>query len=72
MIYLPAIGTAYAGLSRIWGLPYSDEIPATIVVICTMLGSWLKVSSVAYYKASGSLEMPADEVEVDNTEIGEG
>lgn len=49
-LYLPAIGTAYAGLAKIWDLPYPNEIPATIMIICTMLGSWLGLSSANYYK----------------------
>lgn len=72
LIVLPAIGTAYAGLAQIWGFPYPEQITGTIMVICTLLGSLLGISSATYYKASGSIPMPEDEVEVDNTKLGEG
>ena len=71
LIALPAIGTAWAGLAQIWNLPYPDEIPATIMVICTLLGALLGVSSATYYKQV-SIEMPDDEQEVDNNEEGMG
>ena len=72
LIVLPAIGTAYAGLAQIWGFPYPEEITGTIMILCALLGSLLGISSATYYKASGSIEMPKDEQEVDNTEVGEG
>lgn len=71
IVVLPALGTAWAGLAQIWDLPYPDEIPATIMVICTLLGTLLGISSATYYKQT-SLEMPADENIVDNNEKGEG
>ena len=73
LVCLPAIGTAWAGLAQIWNLPYPDEIPATIMVICTLLGALLGVSSATYYKGMGnSIEMPDDEKKVDNNEEGMG
>ena len=73
LIALPALGTAYGALSQIWNLPFPDEIPATIMVICTLLGALLGVSSATYYKGMGnSIEMPEDEQEVDNNEEGMG
>lgn len=71
LIALPAIGTAYGALSQIWNLPFPDEIPATIMVICTLLGALLGVSSATYYKQV-SIEMPEGETEVDNNEEGMG
>ena len=47
-IVLPAIGTLYTGLSKIWSLPYASEIPATILCICTFLGAVLMISSNQY------------------------
>lgn len=55
LIVLPAIGTAYAGLAQIWGFPYPEQITGTIMVICTLLGSLLGISSATYYKASTTL-----------------
>ena len=50
LIVLPAIATFYAGLSKIWTLPYPVEIPGTIMLIDTLLGSLLKVSTDNYNK----------------------
>ena len=50
IIVLPAIGAAYTGLSQIWTLPYSSQIPATITVICTFLGAVLCISTAEYNK----------------------
>lgn len=48
IVVLPAIGTLYSGLSKIWGLPYSDAIPETILCICTFLGAILCISTAQY------------------------
>lgn len=48
-IGLPALGTAYFGLARIWGFPYGEEIVGTVTVIDTLLGAWLGLSSKYYY-----------------------
>ena len=51
IIVLPALGSLYAGLAKIWPvLPYSAEIPATITVICTFLGAILCISTAEYNK----------------------
>ena len=50
IIVLPATGAAYTGLSQIWTLPYSSQIPATITVICTFLGAVLCISTAEYNK----------------------
>ena len=49
-IALPALGTLYFGLSRIWGLPYGEQIVGTITVIDTFLGALLGVSTANYRK----------------------
>lgn len=48
VIVLPAIGTLYTGLSKIWSLPYASEIPATIMCVCTFLGAILCISTAQY------------------------
>ena len=58
MIVLPALATAYVGLSAIWGWPYADEIAKTTAVICTLLGALLGISTAQYYKDD---EEPFDE-----------
>lgn len=71
IIGLPAIAVAYSELGAIWTLPYVEQIPKTINVICVLLGSFLGVSNYKYYR-NHSLEMPDDEIEVDNSNTGEG
>lgn len=51
MIVLPALGTLYFGLSKIWGLPFGEEIVGTITVIDTFLGAILGVSTNTYNKS---------------------
>lgn len=48
-IVLPSLATFYYGVSEIWNLPYSYEIPATITALCAMLGVVLGISSSQYY-----------------------
>lgn len=52
-IVLPALGTLYFALARIWGLPYGEQIVGTIAAIDTCLGTMLKISSNNYYKGGG-------------------
>ena len=41
MVVIPALTTAYVGLSSIWGWPYADSIAKTSAVVCTLLGALL-------------------------------
>ena len=50
MIVLPALATAYVGLSAIWGFPYADEVAKTTAVVCTLLGALLGISTAQYNK----------------------
>ena len=56
VIVLPACGSLWAGLSKIWALPYAEEIPATIMVICTFLGAVLCISTAEYYRIENDAE----------------
>lgn len=56
LIALPAIATLYFALSGIWGLPYGEEVMATITAIDTCLGVLLGLSTVQYNKAQKELE----------------
>lgn len=49
-IVLPAVATLYAGLSKIWTLPYPVEIPGTIMLVDAFLGALLKISTDKYNK----------------------
>lgn len=52
-IILPAIGTFYFAIAKIWGLPYGTEIVGTISAIDVLLGAVLGISSMNYYNAKG-------------------
>ena len=53
-ILLPALGTLYFALSKIWGLPYSTEVVGTIAAVETFLGALLGISTAAYNKEQSS------------------
>lgn len=50
MIVLPALTTAYVGLSAIWSFPYAEEVAKTSAVVCTLLGALLGISTAEYNK----------------------
>ena len=49
-IVLPALATLYFALSKIWGLPYGEEIVGTISAIDVFLGALLGISTMSYNK----------------------
>lgn len=51
LVGIPALTTAYVGLSAIWGWPYADQVAKTSAVICVLLGSLLGISTIQYNKA---------------------
>lgn len=55
-IVLPALATLYFALSKIWGLPYGEEIVGTISAIDVFLGALLGLSSMTYNKSIGAEE----------------
>jgi hypothetical protein len=56
-ILLPAIGTLYFALSKVWGLPYSNEIVGTITAVDAFLGAILGISTAQYNKMGEEGEM---------------
>lgn len=50
-IVLPALGTLYFALARIWNLPYGAEIVGTITAVDAFLGALLRLSSIQYEKS---------------------
>ena len=50
-IVLPACGTLYSAVSGIWGLPYGEQIVATIMAVDLFMGAVLKISKDNYNKA---------------------
>lgn len=53
MVVIPALATAYVGLSAVWGWPYADEVAKTAAVVCTLLGALLGISTAQYNKDQG-------------------
>lgn len=49
-ILLPALGTLYFALSKIWGLPFATEIVGTITAVDVFLGALLGISTSNYNK----------------------
>lgn len=47
---LPALATAVITIFEIWGIPYGEQIGATITAVDVLLGVILKISSNKYYK----------------------
>lgn len=52
-ILLPAIGTLYFALAKVWGLPFATEIVGTIAAVDTFLGTVLQISTANYNKSEG-------------------
>ena len=61
LILLPALGTLYFALAKIWGLPYATEIVGTIAAVDTFLGALLQISTDQYNKE----QQPPDEIPED-------
>lgn len=51
MILLPAVGSAYFALAQIWHLPKANEVNGTILVIDTLLGGILGLSTSQYNRS---------------------
>ena len=56
LIVLPAVATFYSVSASIWGLPFADQIPATITAIDALLGALIGISTVKYNKVGGTNE----------------
>jgi hypothetical protein len=59
-ILLPAIGTLYFALARIWDLPYAEQIVGTITAVDAFLGALLGISTMQYRKEA-ELQPPDEE-----------
>ena len=57
-ILLPALGTLYFALAKIWGFPYGAEIVGTITAVDAFLGALLQISTDQYNKQE---KQPPDE-----------
>lgn len=50
MIALPALALFTQTIFSIWGLPYGEQISATIVAINALLGALIGISTIGYNK----------------------
>lgn len=50
LIGLPALGGLYFGLSKLWGLPYGEEILGTLDLLATFIGACIGISTKNYRK----------------------
>lgn len=55
VIILPALGTFYASMSNVWGLPYGEQIVATLSALSLLIGAIVKISNSRYKKALSKL-----------------
>lgn len=53
-ILLPAAGTLYFALSKVWSLPYGTEVVGTITAVDAFLGAILGISTAKYNKLEDS------------------
>lgn len=56
LIALPAISWLYGLLANIWGLPYAEQIPATISGIATFIGILIGISHLSIKKEEAEHE----------------
>ena len=56
LIALPALTSAYVGLSKIWGFPYAIEIAETSAVACVLIGALIGISTAEYRAAKARLK----------------
>ena len=57
-IVLPALGTLYFALAKIWGFPYAAEIVGTISAVDAFLGALLGISTAQYNKQLAENQPP--------------
>lgn len=49
LYFLPALATLWLTIGKIWGIPYTTEIGATLTAIDVFIGACLGISSKNYY-----------------------
>lgn len=54
-IILPAVAVFYDDLAGIWGLPFADQVPQTIMAVVVLLNSWLGLKSAKYYEEKAKI-----------------
>ena len=51
-VWIPALGTLYFALARIWNLPFAEEIVGSLTAIDAFLGAILGISTAIYNKGA--------------------
>ena len=54
--FLPGLGSFYFGLSKIWGVPYGEEIVGTLSLMAVFLGVILGLSKIGY-EGEGTMQI---------------
>jgi len=49
-ILLPSLSVLYSTLGKIWNLPYTEQIPLTIMAVDVFLNALLGISSKQYFE----------------------
>lgn len=62
--FLPAAGTLYFALARIWGFPYAEEVVGTVTAVDTFLGVLLGISK-KNYEGDGVMVVNSNDPEKD-------
>lgn len=60
-VVLPALSVLYKALGSTWNLPYTEEIPTTIMAIDLFLNTLLGISANAYYKDANKLNTDGEQ-----------
>lgn len=71
-IILPAVAAFYGTLAGIWGLPFAEQIPQTIMALVVLLNACLNHESSSYYKSQLNNQNDDKNNEPVATEVGEG
>lgn len=56
LVALPALAVFYAGLGALWALPSVEAVSGTIILVDTLLGALLQISTSKYNQDEDSYE----------------
>lgn len=75
LLGIPGVGTFYAAIATIWGLPYAEQVLQSLAALGVLLGVILKISKNSYKGSvkhvDGDLHIVVDEggAELSNLEF---
>lgn len=64
-IILPALGTLYFAVAKIWNLPLASEITGTLAALTAFLNSVLKIQSAEFFNDHEIVEKGEDDDDSD-------